>query len=118
MKYFWSISLFVCFSYAYLQAQSSIEVQALTNQILVVHYDEGYVEYHKRGEFNRNDKVFIEPLSVGAAIQTVNYQLSSASDVNYTTPQSPRKIGRKSKGTEFANYCEGWQFQDFFGVVG
>ncbi|MEM6698861.1 MAG: glycoside hydrolase family 9 protein, partial [Bacteroidota bacterium] len=55
---------------------------------------------------------------VGAAIQTVNYQLSSASDVNYTTPQSPRKIGRKSKGTEFANYCEGWQFQDFFGVVG
>ncbi|MEL7223150.1 MAG: cellulase N-terminal Ig-like domain-containing protein, partial [Bacteroidota bacterium] len=99
-------------------ASNIIEVLPLTDQILLVHFDDGYVRHHERGEERSNEWVIGTPLNVMVASSPTPYSLTSTTDVFYTNPQSPVSVGRKSKGTDFTWLCEGWSFQNFFGVEG
>ena len=93
----------------WLQGNSSdiVNVFALNSQIIVLHLDDGYVEYHKSGESRQNDKVVHQPLDITEVVKPVNYFIKST-DGFYSNAQNPVKIERKSKGTEFTWLCQGW----------
>jgi endoglucanase len=84
-----------------------VNIFALSSEIVVVHLDEGYVEYHKRGESRQKDMVVHQPLDIEAAVNTDNYFIKST-DGFYSDSHNPLKVERKSKGTEFTWLCQGW----------
>jgi len=110
-------TLFLCSS-IFLFAQQSITVSPLTNQYILVHIDEGSIERPGNGESTSADVLNGAPIDINVATNTSNYSISSTDDLNYANAQTPINLNRKSKGTEFANLCEGWSFLDFFGTWG
>ncbi len=87
------IMLAACFFPNQAKASNIIEVTALTNRIVLVHFDDGTVDYPNGLQVNR--------LDVTAAVSASSYALSSADDADYVSAASPVDVGRKSKGTEF-----------------
>ncbi|MBW6535320.1 MAG: glycoside hydrolase family 9 protein [Mariniphaga sp.] len=83
------------------------DVFALNSQVIVLQFDDGYVEYHKRGEPRQKDRVVHQPLDITKAVKTENYSIKSTAGF-YSEAQNPSKIERKSKGTEFTWLCQGW----------
>ena len=101
-------SLLIFLFFAITSAASDIvDVEALNSQIIMLHFDDGYVRYHQRGESRQNEWIVAEPLDVIKAGNTDNYTIKS-SDGFYATPQSPVKVTRKSKGTEFSWLCQNY----------
>jgi hypothetical protein len=90
----------------HIQAAELISVRPLTDRILMLHFDEGYVEYHQRGEPRNADIVHIAPLDIEAASLTNSYALVSPGDEAFREAQAPLSVGRKSKGTEFAWFTD------------
>jgi endoglucanase len=95
--------------FSQLHAADIVSVQPLTESILMVHFDEGHIEYHQRGEPRTADKVVISPLDIKLATNPAHYSLSSSDDPAYKTKKSPKATGRKSKGTEFAWFVDSWE---------
>jgi hypothetical protein len=89
-------------------ASDLIAVQPLTGSIIMLHFDDGYVIHHKRGEPRTQEKVIVDPLDVKAASNTASYAIVSPDDPAYRTPTRPLKLFRKSKGTEFAWFVDSW----------
>ncbi|MBK1876878.1 glycoside hydrolase family 9 protein [Pelagicoccus mobilis] len=89
-------------------ASELVEVSPLTDSILLVHFDDGFVERHQLGESRRADTVIVDPLDVELASQVSSYSLSSESDANYQGGKAPSSVGRKSKATDFSWICESW----------
>ncbi|TAE29231.1 MAG: hypothetical protein EAZ91_13270 [Cytophagales bacterium] len=99
--------------FAFIQSNSfgqQADVAPLNSRVVLVHVNEGYVQYHGNGQQNSNDVVVFQgaPLNTTAAGQTGSYALQSSDDPTYTLPQQPLSINRKSKGTAFAWFCDGW----------
>jgi len=86
----------------------TVEVIPLTNHILIVHVDEGYVIHPARGKKRSDAEVVIEPLDTGRAQKASAYRITSANDPAYTTGRSPVDVGRKTKGTDFAWFSDRW----------
>ena len=84
------------------------DVLPVNDRILMVHFKEGHVEYHRRGEPRGADVVQIAPLDVAAASAIQGYRLSSAEDSAYETAEHPISVNRKTKGGEFAWYVDVW----------
>jgi endoglucanase len=101
-----------------LAASTIVEVRALTDRILVVHYDDGYVNHHRNGQTSDDDVVVVSPLNLAEATQLGNYALSSLNDPAYSTNTRPVDLGRKSKGTDFAGFCQGWGYLPYFNTIG
>jgi endoglucanase len=93
---------------AKVKASEIVEVLPLTNKIILVHFDDGYVQQHTSGQKRSDDIVFDFPLAIPQATTLSTYLLSSTNDVSYNTAKNPFDFSRKSKGTEFAWYCDGW----------
>lgn len=97
-----------------------VSVRALSSKILMVHIDDGSIIQHSIGESPNQDIAEVDPLNIELAVLLSNYSLSSSTDPNYAEGQEPIDIGRKSKGTEFADICQGWDYipvLDAFGCV-
>ena len=90
-----------------LYASDIINVQALNNRIIMLHFDDGYVRYHQRGESRQNEWVVSEPLDALKAVAVENYTIKSSTGF-YAAPKRPDKVTRKSKGTEFTWLCQNW----------
>ena len=75
-------------------------VVPITNQIIQLHFDDGYVEYHK-GEDGSADRLFNNPLDTAAAEKIDAYTILSDDDAAYQNGAKPTKLGRKSKGADF-----------------
>jgi endoglucanase len=84
------------------------EVLPLTKNILVVHFDDGYVIHHTKGQQRVNESVVTNPLNIANALLLAAYSISSTNDASYSSAKNPVDIGRKSKGTEFAWLCESY----------
>ena len=89
-------------------ASELVEVLPLTDQILMVHFDDGSVTLAALGQDTHADEVSVAPLDRTAASSTASYRISSADDPAYATAKAPTAVGRKSKGTEYANHCDTW----------
>lgn len=73
----------------------------------MLHFDDGFVRYHKKGEARSNEWVVAEPLNVVQAVALSNYEIK-CSDGYYSSPKNPSKVTRKSKGTEYTWLCQTW----------
>ncbi len=80
-----------------------VSVTPLTDRILVVHVDEGYVIHHGKGQKRSDEKVVIAPLDVVLASKPEQYKVASAGETF-----QPVSIARKSKGTDFAWFVDSW----------
>lgn len=76
------------------------EVTRLTDRIVLVHFTEGRVIHHQKGQKRSDEKVIVSPLDVALATDPANYRVGG---------QRPRKIYRKSKGTDFAWFVDKWE---------
>ena len=90
-----------------LNASDLVNVAALNSNIIILHFDDGYVRYHQRGEARQNEWVISEPLDVMKAVTLENYAIKSSEGL-YITPQNPVKVTRKTKGTEFTWLCQNY----------
>ncbi len=100
---FLSVFIFSTFS----RASDIVNVQALNSHIIIIHFDDGFVRYHQRGEARQNEWVVAEPLDIGKATNPSNYKIKSF-DGFYANPVNPFKVSRKSKGTEFTWLCQNY----------
>jgi endoglucanase len=90
-------------------ASEIVEVLPLTNRILMVHFKDGYVLHHKKGQKRTDEQVVAKALDLEQALQRANYLLSSSNDPAYKIGRNPTHIGRKSKGTDFAWFVDRWE---------
>ncbi|MEZ0325125.1 MAG: cellulase N-terminal Ig-like domain-containing protein, partial [Fimbriimonas sp.] len=81
----------------------TVDVSALTDRVLLVHYDEGYVVHHGKGQKRSDEKVVISPLNVERATRVDQYRIASKGE-----SFQPMSIARKSKGTDFAWFVDSW----------
>ncbi len=86
-----------------------IEALPLTDQLIMLHFNDGHVLHHLRGQSRSDEKVITSPLDVVAASNTTNYTITSADDARYARSQQPLRLGRKSKGTDFAWFADKWE---------
>ncbi|MEO1624989.1 MAG: glycoside hydrolase family 9 protein [Bacteroidota bacterium] len=85
-----------------------VEVLPLNAQTIMVHFDDGEVRHHQLGESRGTEWVIGTPLNTTAASAANAYQIVSSDDPAYQTPLSPTSVNRKSKPTDFAWLCQGW----------
>ena len=86
-----------------------VEVSPLTDRILMLHFNEGHVVHHQRGQRRSDEKVIISPLDTEAASRPSTYAVRSPDDQRYQIAQAPLQVGRKSKGTDFAWFVDKWE---------
>jgi len=79
-----------------------VEVLPLTDRIVLVHFSDGYVIHSTRGQPFGNETVVNSPLNTNLASAPGTWQITCTNDSNYAQPQHPVRVGRKSKGTDFA----------------
>ncbi len=79
-----------------------MEVKALTDTIILMHWTDGHVVHSTAGQAYGEERLVQVPLDTLAATRTASYRLTSTNDLDYATSQQPIQIGRKSKGTDFA----------------
>lgn len=97
---------FICFKENAF-ASDIVQVEALNSRIILIHFDDGYVRYHQRGEARQNEWVVAEPLDILKAGSVLNYSIKS-DEGYYSGQKNPVKITRKSKGTEFTWLCQNY----------
>lgn len=76
-----------------LKASEIKHAGALTDRILIVHFDDGSVTYPNSLNVSR--------LDVAKAMLSASWTITGEGDIHYSQPINPTKTGRKSKGTEF-----------------
>ncbi|MCS6777823.1 MAG: glycoside hydrolase family 9 protein [Chloroherpetonaceae bacterium] len=91
------------------RAADLVALQPLTERILMVHVKDGHVEHHRRGQPRTQEKVIADPLDTVAAMRLQAWLLRSENDPAYRTARAPVRVGRKSKGTEFAWFMDRWE---------
>ncbi|MBN2093160.1 glycoside hydrolase family 9 protein [candidate division KSB1 bacterium] len=98
------IFLFLLFISQNLIAADLLSVLPLTDKILVLHFDEGHIDYFgiHQDRYNGN-KIYYQALDLNKSTNVANYTISSQNDDRYGSPQKPVNIGRKSKGVDFNN---------------
>jgi len=86
-----------------------VEAAPLTDRIVLLHFKDGHVVHHRRGEARSHEAVVTDPLDVAVASSPASYRISSVSDPAYRTGRAPTDVGRKSKGTDFAWFADRWE---------
>lgn len=89
-------------------ASDLVDVQPLTDRVIMLHFNDGHVEHHQRGRPRSDERVVSDPLEVAAASRPQSYLIECADDAAYRTPRSPLRVFRKSKGTDFAWFVDRW----------
>jgi endoglucanase len=91
-----------------------VSVLPLTNKIILVHFDDGYVQHHTIGQLKSEDFAVVSPLNTDQAMQLNSYLISSLDDSYYSIPINPLDIGRKTKGTDFTMDCDSYGYIPLF----
>jgi len=89
-------------------ASDVVEVGPLSDRIVLIHFDDGHVEHHRRREPRSHEKVVVSPLNVDLASRPLTFRIKAAGDPSYSRGRAPTGIGRKSKGTDFAWFVDRW----------
>lgn len=89
-------------------APKLVEVLPVHNQLIMIHIDEGEVIHHGKGQKRSDEKVLASNLNVAAASASASYAITSSDDPQFASAVRPAKVGRKSKGTQFAWFVDSW----------
>ena len=84
------------------RASEIADVLPLTDRVVMLHFNDGYVIHHKDGQPRVDEKVVVNPLDTAAASRAASYQIVSADDPAYAAARQPADVGRKSKGMDFS----------------
>lgn len=84
------------------------EALPLTDRVILLHFDDGYIRHHERGMPRTREAAIVDPLNVSAASITNTYRVTSPDDSNWQAA-APVQIWRKSKGTDFGWFMERWE---------
>ena len=68
-----SVCVAVCLAYC-ARASELLEVLPLTDQIIMLHFTDGHVIHHQRGQSRSDEKVLTDPLDIAAASSPETYQ--------------------------------------------
>ncbi len=113
MSRYIAVLVFIGFTVVSLGGSSSgsaiVEALPLTDQIIMLHFNEGHVIHHQRGQSRSDEKVIISPLDTAAASNPSSYEVTSPNDPSYGQKRNPVQVGRKSKGTDFAWFVDKWE---------
>ena len=90
------LTLLMCLSGA-LRASDIKEVLPVTDRIIMIHFDDGHIDY---GKLETDNIVYTSPLDTAAIYELFRYSISSGDDANYSSAQSPIHVGRKSKASD------------------
>jgi endoglucanase len=90
-------------------ASELLEVMPLTSGIVMLHFKDGHVIHHQRGQSRSDEKVVVDPLDTAAASKVSSYSISSPDDGRYAQRRSPEHVGRKTNGTDFAWFVDKWE---------
>jgi endoglucanase len=90
------------------RASEVVDVLPLTDRIVMVHFNDGYVIHHKDGHPRSDEQVVVTPLDTAAASRPGSYAITSPDDPAYAAAQQPKEVGRKSKGMDFAWFVDTW----------
>ncbi len=89
-----------------LDAFDLVEALPMHSRLVMVHVDEGHVLHHGLGQPRQDDRVEVKLLDTAAATRADQWSVTGpglpAAGVH------PVRVGRKSKGTDFAWRVEGW----------
>ncbi|RPI18758.1 MAG: hypothetical protein EHM61_28675, partial [Acidobacteria bacterium] len=88
------------------RASDLVEAAPLTDQIVLLRFHDGYIEYHGYGQKSEQDTTFIDPLDLTRAASRETYSISSADDAAYASSVQPTLVGRKSKAKDFSRKCQ------------
>jgi endoglucanase len=95
-----------------LAAFDLVEALPLTDRIIMIHVVEGHAVHHQKGQKGTDgERVLLTLLDVTAATRPETWTVSSADDATHAEwahGMHPQHVGRKSKGTDFASMCQGW----------
>lgn len=98
-------------------AADLIEVSPVTNKIILLKFDDGYIIQHTYHQSSSDDQSFLWPLDVERASNPEIYSISSSNDPNYANSLNPLRIGRKSKGHDFSKKCINWNEEPWAGAA-
>ncbi len=100
MKKIFLLSLFL---YNVSHASTLVEVLPISNKVIMLHFDDGYVIHHKLGQNRTDEKVVGIPLDVSKADKLTSFNIieNGLLDLNF-------KLSRKSKATDFTWLCQAW----------
>jgi hypothetical protein len=85
------------------------EALPLTDRIIMVHVNEGHVIHHVKGKKrDEGERAVVTPLDAAAVSRPEAWTVTSPGDPAGIRPE---KVGRKSKGTDFAWMVQGWDPQ-------
>ncbi|MEL6987378.1 MAG: cellulase N-terminal Ig-like domain-containing protein [Bacteroidota bacterium] len=114
----YSTFLILVFTFFNSNASTIVDIRPLTNEILVVHFDEGSINHAKNGSFYQSAVANANPLNTNLAVNLNSYSIQSNEDEHYALGKSPVNINRKSKPTDIAFLCEGWELLPEYDVFG
>lgn len=98
-----------CLSLVVSRAADLIDVLPLTDRILMLHFGEGRVIHHQRGQSRSEEQVITVPLDTTLAATNWTYSIRSSDDPSYREARHPTGVYRKSKGTDFAWFTDKWE---------
>jgi hypothetical protein len=116
MKKLLFISIF-SFSLIAAKAADLLRITPVTSKIVMLQFDDGYIEKHGYHEGGDKDVSFLWLLDIGLADNILSYSISSSDDTNYSNWVNPISLGRKSKGHDFSRKCERWLEEPWAGAA-
>ena len=78
-----------------------VSVAPVTDQIVMLYFDDGHIDYGSASQGISANKVYNHPLNTGVAGQLSSYSFISEDDPDFQPAVSPVAIGRKTKGTDY-----------------
>ena len=78
-----AVTILLCLAAPVTRASDLLAVQPLTDRILMLHFNDGHVEHHQRGQPRSAEIVHTDPLDVAAAARLGSYSFTSADDPAY-----------------------------------
>ena len=91
--------------YSNLLASDWVRLSVLNDRILVLQFDDGYIEH---GGYRQGQNASVThdfPLDISKASLLESYKIFSHDDMEFAAGISPTKINRKTKGKDFSNDC-------------
>jgi len=86
-----------------------VEALPLAERIIMVHVDEGHAVHHRRGQKRtEGERIVLTQLDAVAACRPDAWTVSCDADSAFAGGLRPTRVGRKSKGTDFAWMVQGW----------
>ncbi len=85
----------------HVRSSDLIEVLPATDRIIMLHFDDGSVDYHDQLGQQWGDDTFVNnPIDGVAVMEPATYTISSPDDGHYAGPLNPVQVGKKSKSME------------------